>query len=218
VELPLEQVPLVQKRAVELARRWAKPVIVATQMLESMISAPTPTRAEASDVAGAIYDHVDCVMLSAESASGSYPVEAVAMMHRISLHTEKDHHNHEVTLKPYHHTTVSDAITAAAREITHHLNMRAIITLTDSGNTTYSAAKERPLAPIIALTQSARTARELCLCWGTYSILVEESRDALDPAALVKDHHFARTGDRVIITSGVPFQRGSTHYLKIVDV
>ncbi len=218
VELPLEEVPSLQKRIIRSCRSVGKPVIVATQMLESMIEAPSPTRAEASDVANAIYDHVDAVMLSAESASGHYPKEAVQMMHRILLHTEKDSQSDYKVLKQATHKSISDAITAAAREITQHLNIRAIITLTHSGSTAYAAAKERPYAPIIGCTQNKQTARELCLCWGVYSLIVPHDAVNVDPISYAKEHHFVHKHDQVIMTSGIPFEKGSTNFLKIVNV
>ncbi len=218
VELPPEEVPSIQKKIIRACRSVGKPVIVATQMLESMISAPTPTRAEASDVANAIYDHVDCVMLSAESASGSYPRESVAMMNRIIVHTEKDIQSDYQQLKSSTHKTISDAITAAAREITQHLDVKAIVTLTESGNTTYAAAKERPYAPIVALTKNSRTAREICLCWGAYALLVDKNEADTDIPFALQSHGFAHKGDTVIITSGVPFQRGSTNVIKIIEI
>ncbi|MBX9976947.1 MAG: pyruvate kinase [Alphaproteobacteria bacterium] len=221
VEVPPEEVPSIQKRIIRACRATGKPVIVATQMMESMIASPTPTRAETSDIANAIYDHVDCVMLSAESASGAYPRESVAMMHRILHHTEKDIVSDYHVIKHSAHTTLSDAITAAAREITQHLNVKAIVTLTASGATTYAAAKERPYAPIVALTQNKRTARELCLCWGAYSIVVDIDKSvSIDILAvnLLKENKFAHAGDKIIITSGIPFQKESTNVLKIVEI
>jgi len=221
VELPPEDVPVIQKKIIRACRSVGKPVIVATQMLESMISAPTPTRAEASDVANAIYDHVDAVMLSAETASGQYPKESVSMMHRIITSTEKDIHSDYQLLTEKTHQTVSSAITAAAREIAQHLNIKAIVTLTESGETTYAAAKERPRSPILALTKYKRTARELMLCWGAYPLLVEDFQDdSLTKLAssAAKQHGFAKEGERIIITSGIPFQKGSTNVLKVVDV
>lgn len=221
VELALEDVPGAQKKIIKACRKLGKPVIVATQMLESMIHSASPTRAEVSDVAGAIFDQVDAVMLSAESASGEYPLEAVSMMRKIIEAIEKetahdDHHGEGI----HAHTNVSDAITAAAREITYHLNIPVIVTVTDSGATTLAAAKERPHAALMALTQNPQTARQLCLCWGAYSVVVDGNFDNLEPTAvkLAKDHHLAQKGDRIVVTAGIPFQEGSTHYLKVVEV
>lgn len=225
VELALEEVPAAQRKIIHACRALGKPVIVATQMLESMVHNASPTRAEVSDVAGAIFDEVDAVMLSAESASGEHPLGAVHMMARIIHQAEKEKIIHEV-VSPKHRATISEAITAAAREITHHLRIPVIVTITDSGQTTLEAAKERPHAALLALTKSIHTARELCLCWGAYAVVLENYFDNVLPSkdmtqmaiALAKKHHFAQKGDTIIITSGVPFQEGSTHSLYVVAV
>lgn len=223
VELALEDVPAAQKKIIRACRKAGKPVIVATQMLESMVHAPSPTRAEVSDVAGAIFDHSDAVMLSAESASGSYPIEAVTMMRKIIESAEKelqqDDHDHH---SRHPHATIADAITAAAREITHHLNIPVIVTITESGATTLAAAKERPHAAIVAITKNKTTARQLCLCWGAYAILAEHDfghgNIAEKCIQIVKSHHLVQKGDKIIVTSGIPFQEGSTHLLKVLEV
>ena len=159
VELPPEDVPGLQKRIVSQARKLGKPVIVATQMLESMISSPTPTRAEASDVATAIYDGTDAVMLSAETASGDFPIEAVTMMDRIArrIHTDPIYRSTNRAYHPDLQHTSSDAITAAARQVADTIGAAAIVTYTTSGSTTLRAARERPIVPILSLTSKLET-------------------------------------------------------------
>lgn len=221
VELALEDVPVAQKKIIKACRKAGKPVVVATQMLESMIHNASPTRAEVSDVAGAIFDQVDAVMLSAESASGAHPLEAVTIMSKIIHAIEKDLVHDEGELDGIRgHTSVSGAITAAAREITCHLNIPLIITVTDSGATTLAAAKERPHAAILALTQSLKTARQLSLCWGAYAATVDSMAHNIEEMAvnLAKSHHLIQKGDKIVLTAGIPFKEGSTHALKVVDV
>ncbi|MEI6985872.1 MAG: pyruvate kinase, partial [Rhodospirillaceae bacterium] len=172
VELPAEDVPSLQKTIIRDARRAGKPVIVATQMLESMVSAPTPTRAEASDVATAVYDGADAVMLSAETASGAYPIEAVAMMNRIAHRVERDPMYRTImdARHPDPRHTSADAITAAAHQVAHTVGAAAIVTYTTSGSTTLRAARERPEVPIICLTSKLETARRLVLAYATHTV------------------------------------------------
>jgi len=225
VELPAEKVPAIQRRAVRACRLAGKPVIVATQMLESMIGSPVPTRAEASDVATAIYQGADAVMLSAESASGKYPVEAVQMMDRIVREVETDPDQREVTesLGPTSQPTSADAICAAMDRIVEMLPIAAIVTYTTSGSTALRASRERPSAPIVSMTPSRATARRLVLAWGVH---VVHTHDVTDVAEMVdnavrtaRDEGFARSGDSILISAGMPFGTpGATNLLRIAQV
>ena len=225
VEMMPEDVPPLQKRIVRAARRLGRPVIVATQMLESMIQTPTPTRAEASDVATAVYDGADAVMLSAETASGQYPVEAVSMMERIILRVERDPLYRPIMDADHSapEATASDAITAAAAQVARTIKAAAIVTFTTSGSTALRAARERPEAPILCLTQNERTARRLVLCWGTHTHVSEEFASftkMVDKACEVaKTEGFADPGETIAITAGVPFGTpGATNILRIAWV
>jgi len=225
VELPPEEVPAIQKRIVHACRLAGKPVVVATQMLESMINAPTPTRAEASDVATAIYDGVDAVMLSAESAAGEFPVEAVTMMNRIILRVEEDPYYRTLMEADRHapEATAADAITAAARQVADTISAAAIVTFSSTGSTTLRCARERPVVPVIGLTPRADTARRLAVAWGVHSLQTEDLhtfRDMVVTAvAAVKNEGFAETGDAIAITAGVPFGTpGATNILRIAWV
>jgi pyruvate kinase len=225
VEMPAEDVPTLQKRIVRHCRRAGKPVIVATQMLESMIAAPTPTRAEASDVATAVFDGADAVMLSAETAVGQYPAEAVAMMDRIARRVERDP-MYRAFIESWRHepeNTAADAITAAARQVAHTISASAIVTFTSSGSTTMRAARERPEVPILCLTPHIGTARRLALCWGVHAVRVAEVRsfsEMVDRACTVAfTEGFAQEGQRLVITAGVPFGTpGNTNILRIAWV
>lgn len=223
VELPPEAVPPAQKRIVETARELGKPVVVATQMLESMIKAPTPTRAEVSDVATAIYDGADAVMLSAESAAGDWPEESVAMMDRIAHSVEADKgysarlHFTETKADP----TTADALSAAAFEIAQTVSARAIICFTSSGSTARRVARERPAVPILVLTPRMETARQLGLLWGTHAVHTKDVGSFEEMVAKSKRmalrHGLAKGGDRVIVMAGVPFGTpGSTNVLHVV--
>ncbi len=225
VELPLEDVPSIQKRLIAKARSAGKPVIVATQMLESMISAPTPTRAETSDVATAVYDGADAVMLSAETASGAYPVEAVVMMDRIISRVEVDTY-YRSQISGYHpvlqHST-SDAITAAARQVAETVGAVGIVTYTTSGSTTLRAARERPQVPIICITKETKTARRLVLSYGVYPIPGFDPKTfneiVLYACQITQEHNLTRKGDKLVITAGVPFGvPGSTNILRIAEI
>ncbi len=225
VEMPPEDVPRTQKRILREARRIGKPVIVATQMLESMIENPTPTRAEASDVATAVYDGADAVMLSAETASGAYPVEAVQIMDRIIQHTQADI-SESGGLSAERHTlqhTGADAITAAAAQVAQTIEAAAIITYTTSGSTTLRAARGRPRVPIMGLTPDLRTARRLALSFGVHSVHTRDvatfSEMVGKAVRLAQRDGVARLGDRVVITAGVPFGTpGSTNVLRIAVI
>ncbi len=225
VELPLEAVPGLQKLITRAARKAGKPVVVATQMLESMIQAPMPTRAEVSDVATAVFDGADAVMLSAESASGDHPIEAVQMMDRIASAVESGPLYQamiEAQRSPPEATT-ADAIMAAVHEVTQTIHARAIICWTKSGTTALRAARERSEAPIIALTPSIETARRLTIVWGVHCLTADEVfnlDDMVDRAVIyARDEGFAATGDRVVITGGVPLGvTGTTNMLRVAMV
>ena len=225
VEMPLEQVPSLQKRISRACRKLGKPVVVATQMLESMINAPVPTRAEVSDVATAVYESSDAIMLSAESAAGKYPVEAVAMMNSIAEATERDPTWRQVVAaqRTEPEATGADAITAAARQIGETLNVAAIVCLTQSGSTGLRAARERPFTPVVALTASPAMARRLALVWGVHCVVAEDARDVDDmvdrSCRIAYGEGWARPGQRVIVVGGVPFGTpGSTNMLRIAFV
>ena len=223
VELPPEAVPPAQKRIVETARRYGRPVVVATQMLESMITAPTPTRAEVSDVATAMYDGADAVMLSAESAAGAWPVESVSMMDRIAMTVEADPgyaarlHFTETKADP----TTADALAGAAREIAITVGAKAIICFTSSGSTARRISRERPSVPLLLLTPKAETARRSGLLWGVHAVHTRDVDSFEDMVAkskrMVLRHKLAVGGDRVVVMAGVPFGTpGSTNVLHVV--
>ena len=222
VEMPPEDVPPIQREVVRVCRRAGKPVIVATQMLESMVRLPVPTRAEASDVATAIYEGADAVMLSAETASGAYPIEAVAMMERILRRVEADP-NLQAALQSTHaepEHTAPDAISAAARQVAHTIGAAAIVSYTTSGATALRAARERPDVPVIGLTSKIETARRLALVWGVHSVHTSDVTNFTDMVekAIALAHHdgFAGKGARLVITAGVPFGTpGATNVLRI---
>ena len=225
VELPPEDVPGLQKRIIAACRRAGKPVVVATQMLESMITSPSPTRAEASDVATAVFDGADAVMLSAESASGAYPVEAVAMMDRIVKRTEQDPVWRRImdAQHPDPERTASDAITKAASQVAHTIGAAAVVTYTTSGSTALRCARERPEVPILCLTSQIGTARRMAVVWGIHAVQTPEVNtvsEMVDKAcALAKQEGFANKGDRLAITAGVPFGTpGSTNMIRIAWV
>jgi pyruvate kinase len=225
VEMPLEKVPGIQKRIVRAARRLGKPVVVATQMLESMITAPVPTRAEVSDVATAVYDGADAVMLSAESASGQYPVDAVATMSRIAEEVEQDQNYWSImrTLNTEPEATGSDAIAAGAHQIADTLNLKTIAAWTFSGSTAFRIARERPNSTVIALTPNQKTARRLALVWGVHPIRTKDASDVDDMAfracKFAVREGFSNIGDRVIIVAGVPFGTpGATNMVRIAFI
>jgi len=225
VEAPPEDVPGLQKKIIRNARREGKPVIVATQMLESMISSPTPTRAEASDVATAVFDGADAVMLSAETAAGSYPLEAVSIMDRIIQSAEQDEHYRLIRVKDNGkaRATDADAITLAAKQVAETLGAAAIVTFTSTGSTTFRAARERPVVPILGLTPDIKTARRIMLVWGVHPVetsYFDEFDDVVKSAIKVaRKEGFAITGQQLVITAGVPFGTpGATNILRIVKV
>jgi pyruvate kinase len=223
VEMPLEQVPVLQKRIVRACRKRGKPVVVATQMLESMIKSPVPTRAETSDVATAIYDGVDAVMLSAETAAGQFPVRAVTTMHRIIRHVEDD--EHYLALMQAGHTETEHsspaAITAAAGQIAHTLQAAAIVTFTSSGSTTLRAAQERPGVPILCITPSLSAGRRLGLVWGVHALVGDfiHSVDDIGDVAVKGAERcgIGKPGQALVITAGMPFGKvGSTNMVRVV--
>ncbi|MBU0725807.1 MAG: pyruvate kinase [Alphaproteobacteria bacterium] len=225
VEMAPEDVPSLQKQIVRACRIAGKPVIVATQMLESMIVAPAPTRAEASDVATAVYDGADAVMLSAESAAGKYPVESVGMMNRIITRVERDS-LYRTIIDAVHGTpdaTGQDAITAAARQVAETISAVAIVTYTTSGSTTLRASRERPTVPILCLTSKQETARRLSIAWGVHSMKTRDARNFADMVqtaqGIVLKEGFGQKDDKFVVTAGVPFGTpGATNVLRIARV
>ncbi|HEX6071560.1 MAG TPA: pyruvate kinase [Sphingomicrobium sp.] len=223
VELPPEQVPPLQNRIVACARQFGKPVVVATQMLESMVTSPTPTRAEVSDVATAIYDGADAVMLSAESATGQYPCEAVAMMDRIAISVERDPtyqarvHFTQTRLEP----TTADALAGSARQIASTISAKAMVCYTSSGSTARRIARERPSVPLLAMSASMNTSRRMGLLWGVHPV---HTRDVASFEEMVEKgkrmalrHQLAVGGDRIVLMAGIPFgMAGSTNVLHVV--
>ncbi|MBW8447687.1 MAG: pyruvate kinase [Arenimonas sp.] len=225
VEMPLEAVPGLQKQLIRACRRAGKPVVVATQMLESMISAPVPTRAEVSDVATAVFEGADAVMLSAESASGQYPVEAVSTMASIARTVEREPHYPGIIYaqRAQPEATGADAISLAARQIAETLKLTSIVCYTSSGNTGLRAARERPEVPIIALSPVIQTARRLSVVWGLHCVVSEEPTDLDDmvnrACRIVVAEGFGKPGDRVIISAGVPLGTpGATNMLRIAYI
>jgi pyruvate kinase len=222
VELPVQNVPPIQKRIVRKCREVAKPVIVATQMLESMIESPMPTRAEVSDVATAIYEGSDAIMLSAESAAGQYPIEAVNTMDNVAVEVENDPTYRQIieSSRTAKRHTVPDGIVAAAREIAETTDVKAICCFTTSGTTAELVARERPRVPIIALTSERGTARKLSLSWGTQCVMTGElerfKQAVVNAARAARAQGYAFEGDQIIVTAGVPFNtKGSTNILRV---
>jgi pyruvate kinase len=225
VELPPEEVPLAQKRIVRAARQRGIPVVVATQMLESMISAPAPTRAEASDVATAVFDGADAVMLSAETAAGQYPYEAVNMMDRIIDRVERDPGWRETMEagRPAPESTVADAIADAARQIGRTIGGRAIAAYTMSGSTALRIARTRPECPVLGLTTDEVTARRLAVVWGVHAVVTVETHSMTETVSrairTARNEGFAQHGETVIVCAGVPFgQPGTTNALRVAEV
>jgi pyruvate kinase len=225
VELPVEKVPALQKLMTRVARRAGKPVVVATQMLESMISSPVPTRAEVSDVATAIYEGTDAVMLSAESAAGQYPVEAVATMDRVAMEVEADPTYGAIidAQRTEPESTGADAIAAAARQIAETLDLNAVVCWTFSGATALRVARERPRPPIMSISPNVSAGRKLALAWGVHSVVAEDARDQDDmvdrACRLAFKEGLARVGQRIIVVAGVPFGTpGATNMVRIAVV
>jgi len=225
VEIPPEDVPSWQKRLVRKCRLSSKPVIIATQMLESMVESATPTRAEASDVATAVYDGADAVMLSAESAAGQYPREAVKMMDRIIRRTESDEVYRSIVnaLQPDVERSVPHTVAAAAAEVAGAIGAAAIVAYTSSGATTARIARKRPDVSIIGLTPRGDVARRLALYWGTHSMQSEDissHREMVVRATqIAQQEGFAKLGDQIVVTAGVPFGHpGTTNNLRVATV
>ncbi|WP_176085269.1 pyruvate kinase [Martelella sp. HB161492] len=225
VEMPLEAVPGLQKKLIRACRAAGKPVVVATQMLESMITSPVPTRAEVSDVATAVFEGADAIMLSAESAAGDYPVEAVTTMASIARTIEKEALYPTIihAQRPQPEATGADAISLAAREIAETLKLTAIVTYTASGTTGLRAARERPNVPIIALSPVVKTARRLAIVWGLHCVVAAEPTGLdtmVDEACrIVVDEGFGKPGDRLIVSAGVPLGTpGATNMLRIAYI
>jgi pyruvate kinase len=225
VELPLERVPSLQKQMTRMARRAGKPVVIATQMLESMIQSPVPTRAEVSDVATAVYEGADAIMLSAESAAGKFPVEAVSTMNRIGEEVERDPTYRTVLMaqRPEPESTAGDAIAGAARQIAETLELSAIICWTDSGSTALRVARERPKPPVVAITPNIVTGRKLSVVWGVHCVVAEDAKDQDDmvvrAGSIAFRDGFAKAGQRVIIVAGVPLGTpGTTNMVRIAYV
>jgi pyruvate kinase len=225
VEMPLERVPGVQKEMTRACRRAGKPIVVATQMLESMISSPVPTRAEVSDVATAIFDGADAVMLSAESASGQYPVEAVTTMNRIAEEVEDDTAYmgsvHLLHTEP--EATGPDAIAAAARQVGETLDLSAIVCWTRSGSTGLRVARERPKCPIVAISPIDAAGRKLSVVWGIHCVIDEDARDQNDMVErachIAIKERFAKAGQRIIVVAGLPLGTpGATNFMRIAYV
>jgi pyruvate kinase len=222
VELPVHSVPPIQKQLVRKCRAAAKPVIVATQMLESMIESPMPTRAEVSDVSGAIYEGTDAIMLSAESAAGQYPIEAVSTMNNVAVSVESDptYRNVIEASRTAVRHTIADGIVAAAREIAETTEVKVICCFTSSGNTAALIARERPRVPIIAMTSLRGTARRLSLHWGVRCVMTGElerfKQAVVNSARAARALGFATEEDQIVVTAGVPFnQAGTTNILRV---
>jgi len=225
VEMPLQDVPRIQKQLIRTARQAGKPVVIATQMLESMVHSPVPTRAEVSDVATAVYDGADAVMLSAETAAGEYTVNAVRVMDSSLASVERDplFRNLLDATRADLEPTAADAITAAARQVAETIGAAAIVTFTTSGSTALRASRERPNKRILGLTPNPQTARQLTLAWGIYCVHTEDAQnidDIVDKAcATALREEFATAGQRLVITAGVPVGTpGSTNLLRIAWV
>ncbi|MEM6635911.1 MAG: pyruvate kinase [Pseudomonadota bacterium] len=222
VELPVQNVPPIQKRLVRKCRAAAKPVIVATQMLESMITSPMPTRAEVSDVAAAIYEGTDAVMLSAESAAGQFPIEAVTTMNNVAIEVESDPTYRAVieASRGGNRETVADGIVAAAREIAETTDIKAICCFSQSGTTGLLISRERPRVPLIMMTNLRVTARRLTLSWGAHCVTTEainRFKEAVVHAAqAARRDRFATEQDMIVVTAGVPFNvPGTTNILRV---
>jgi len=225
VEMPLEAVPGIQKQLTRACRRAGKPVVVATQMLESMISAPVPTRAEVSDVSIAVFEGADAIMLSAESASGDYPVEAVSMMASIAQTVEMDPYYPNIIYaqRATPEATGADAISLASRQIAETLKLSAVVTYTSSGTTGLRASRERPQVPIIALSPIIKTARRLSIVWGLHCVVTHDATDLDDmvnrACRIVVSEGFGKPGDRIIISAGVPLGTpGATNMIRIAYI
>ncbi len=225
VELPPEEVPLAQKRIVRAARQLGKPVVVATQMLESMITAPAPTRAEASDVATAVFDGADAVMLSAETAAGQFPYEAVNMMDRIIARVEQDPGWRAIieASRPAPEHSIAGAIAAAARQVSSTIGAQAIVAFTAGGGTALGVSRERPEAPVLGLTPALAVARRLAVVWGVHALVVPDAHSMTEAVTraerVARAEGFAGHGERIVVAAGVPFgHSGTTNALRVATV
>jgi pyruvate kinase len=226
VEIPPEDVPSTQKRIVRLTRAAGKPLIIATQMLESMIENATPTRAEASDVATAVYDGTDAVMLSAETAGGAHPLEAVSIMDRICTRVERDDYYHDLVdadFTPHHNASTHDAMTRAAYQVARDINAVTLVSYTQSGTTALRMARHRPWVPILALTPSESVARRLVLSYAMHPVIVPSIKtfaEAVDVATnSAREQQMVTQGARLVMIAGVPFgQAGSTNIVRVIEV
>ena len=225
VEMPLEKVPGVQKQMTRMGRATGKPIVVATQMLESMIASPVPTRAEVSDVATAIFEGADAVMLSAESAAGQFPEQAVAMMDRIAREVESDPTYRGIldAQRAVPEATGADAIADATRHIADTLDLAAVICWTSSGSTAFRVARERPKPPVVSLSPNMSTGRRMAVVWGVHCVVTEDAHDQDDmvdrACRIAFKEGFAKAGQRVIVVAGVPLGTpGATNMLRIAYV
>lgn len=227
IEIPTEQVPVVQKMIIEKCRQAGKPVITATQMLDSMITNPRPTRAESSDVANAVLDGTDAVMLSGETAAGAYPMEAVNVMDRICRSIEDNRpqlYNSLGYRKPeWKEKQVIESLAHSCVTISDHVEAKAISTITHSGNTARRIAKFRPKVPIVAFTENQKVRRQLNLIWGVYSVRLNELFDTDQSVKMMedylKDNGMVKSGDRIIIATGMPIaKRGRTNMIKVSTI
>ena len=222
VEMPVERVPGLQKEITRKSRAAGKPVVIATQMLESMISSPVPTRAEVSDVATAVFDGADAIMLSAESSVGQFPIEAIQMMNRIAIEVEKDPSYDAIvhTTQTIPQATGADAIAAAAHAIADTVKLSAIICYTATGSTALRVARERPNLPVIGLTPVLATGRRLSLVWGTHCVLTSDPENLADmvrkACRIAFEEEFAKPREGILITAGVPLgSPGTTNMVRI---
>ena len=225
VECPYEELPIIQRRIVRQCLKVGKPVVVATHMLESMINNNTPTRAEASDVANAIYDGADAVMLSAESAIGKFPIESVTMMNNIiqSVEKDSDNYNESILMQKKHDASSTDAITNAAYTISENAQAKVIVTFSVSGRTTLRMSRERSPVRVVGISPNIKTARKLQMAWGVHSCLGEDAQNTREMVAnactIVKKANLAQDDDSIVITAGVPFgNAGSTNLLRIAKI
>lgn len=225
VEMAPEKIPSIQKNIILKTREAGKPVVVATQMLESMINNPTPTRAESSDVANAIYEGADTVMLSAETAIGKYPVESVSIMNKIITSVENDDKNYsnQIQMQNRYNKSSTDAIIAAADTVSRNTNAAAIVTFSVSGQTTLRMARERCPVRIIGISPSIFTARKLCIVWGVHSCVGDDAQNTKEmvnnACSIIKHEGLAKPGDHIVITAGVPFGKaGATNLLRIAQI
>lgn len=225
VELPLEDVPAAQKEIIEVARSAGKPVVVATQMLESMITSSMPTRAEVSDIANAIYDGADAVMLSGETAIGLYPEAAVSMMDRVAKRVERDHISGAGKTRRDDHSDHGSgrAIAAVASNVAASVKAAAIVTFTTSGATAMRVSRSRPTTPILVLTPKESSARKLCLAWGLHAVITEDAATYEEmiskSQAIAKSHAGVKSGEAIVVTAGFPFDKsGATNVLQVVEL